>query len=261
MDEATGTPTSSQPTRRARIFHAALDLLLPAVCAACRDPVADHNALCPSCWKQVSFISEPVCERLGTPLPFDIGPGALSPAAIANPPDFDRARAAFRYDAVGRALIHALKYGDRQEVGPVLARWMARAGHRLLTDADALVPVPLHWTRLFSRRFNQAAELARAVAAISGVAYEPQLLVRGKRTRHQIGLSKAARATNVQGAFKVSPERLGWVRGRRIILVDDVLTTGATVAACTRALRRAGAVRIDVLTAARVVDGAGTIHI
>lgn len=232
-----------------------LDWLLPPLCLACRNPVGDHGALCPACWSKVDYIEAPVCDRLGTPMPFDLGPGALSPAAIANPPAFDRARAAFRFDTVGRALIHGLKYGDRLEIAPALAGWMARAGREILADADALVPVPLHWSRLLRRRFNQAAELTRHLSERTGIANEALVLKRRRRTLHQVGLTRAQRLDNVAGAFAVEPERRGWVTGMKLVLVDDVLTTGATIEACARVLRRAGAARIDVLTAARVVDG------
>ncbi|WP_439574235.1 ComF family protein [Phreatobacter sp.] len=239
----------------------ALDWLLPPLCLACRNPVGDHHALCPHCWGGVAFITAPVCDRLGTPLPYDIGPGAVSPEAIANPPAFDRARAAFRFDDVGRSLIHGLKYGDRLELAPALARWMARAGRDVLDGADALVPVPLHWTRLFRRRFNQSAELARHLSALTGIATEPMLMKRVRRTAHQVGLTRARRIENVTGAFRIAEDRSTLVRGRNLVLVDDVLTTGATLEACARVLRRAGAARIDVLTAARVVDGPGAVHI
>jgi ComF family protein len=262
-DEVTAERPLRRPLRR-RLSSAGartLDWLLPPLCLACRNPVGDHGALCPACWTRVAFIASPVCERLGTPLPFDLGPGALSPEAIANPPAFDRARAAFRFDDVGRALVHGLKYGDRLEVAAALAAWMARAGRDLLAEADALIPVPLHWTRLFGRRFNQAAELARHLSAKTGIAHEPLLLKRVKRTAHQVGLTRAQRLDNVAGAFRIAEDRKAWLRGRRLVLVDDVLTTGATIEACARVLRRAGAARIDVLTAARVVDGGFAVHI
>lgn len=258
------TDTFPPPPLRRRLANGGvrvLDWLLPPLCIACRNPVGSHHALCPTCWKGVAFITAPVCERLGTPLAFDLGPGALSPAAIAQPPAFDRARAAFRFDDVGRALVHGLKYGDRLEVAVALSAWMARAGRELLADADALVPVPLHWTRLVSRRFNQAAELTRHLSALTGVANAPLLLKRVRRTRHQVGLTRAQRLDNVTGAFRVAADRKGWVAGKRLVLVDDVLTTGATIEACCRALRRAGAARIDVLTAARVVEGPFAVHI
>lgn len=264
MDGAREMPLSPPRPRRRRLAGAGmrmLDWLLPPLCLACRNPVGDHHALCARCWTGVGFIAAPVCDRLGTPLPFDLGPGALSPQAIAHPPAFDRARAAFRFDNVGRALIHALKYGDRLEVAVALSGWMARAGSDILADAEMLVPVPLHWTRLLSRRFNQAAELTRHLSAQTGIANAPQLLRRARRTRHQVGLTRAQRLENVTGAFRVAEEARALVRGARIVLVDDVLTTGATLEACARVLRRAGAARIDVLTAARVVDDGLAVHI
>ena len=232
----------------------ALDLALPPLCLACRNPVGEHGALCPACWRQTRFIVAPVCERLGVPLPPGLGPGAVSPEALADPPEFDRARAVFVHEGAGRSLVHGLKFGDRQEIAEALAGLMAGAGRDLLADADALVPVPLHWSRLLARRFNQAAELSRFIAARSGVPNEPLLLKRVRRTAHQVGLTRAQRLDNVAGAFRVAPDKRGGVKGKKLVLVDDVLTTGATISACARVLRRAGAARVDVLTAARVVD-------
>ena len=177
--------------------------------------------------------------------------------AIADPPAYNRARAAVRYDDVARALIHAFKYGDRLDLAPTLGRWTASAGRELLADADALVPVPLHWQRLWARRFNQSASMAQAVSAVSGVPVLPHAaLKRVKATAHQVGLTQAERAVNVQGAFRVPPEGKADITGRRLVLVDDVLTSGATVEACTRALLRAGAANVDVLVFARVVAAA-----
>jgi ComF family protein len=160
-----------------------------------------------------------------------------------------------RYDDVARTLVHALKYQDRTDLAPAMGRWMARAGAELLQDADMLIPVPLHWRRGFGRRYNQSALLARAIARQSGVALKGSLLCRVRATEQQVGLSRAQRASNVQGAFQVSVERRGDVAGRRVVLVDDVLTSGATVDACARALLRAKAASVDVLVFARVVDG------
>ena len=175
--------------------------------------------------------------------------------AIANPPAYGRARAAVRYDDVARTLVHALKYQDRTDLSAIMGRWMARAGQDLLKDADMLVPVPLHWRRGFSRRYNQSGLLARSIARQSGVAFKSEVLRRVRATAQQVGLSRTQRASNVQGAFQVSAERQSEVAGRRIVLVDDVLTSGATVDACTRVLLRAKAATVDVLVFARVVDG------
>ena len=249
--------------RGARAAVAALrlvrDMALPPTCIACRAPVADDGGLCPACWSRLTFISRPYCERLGTPFPADLGAGLLSPAAIATPPAYDRARAVAHYDEVARRLVHALKFGDRTDLARPLGRMMAQAGAELLADADALVPVPLHWTRLWRRRFNQSAALADAVGHVAGRPVRNDLLVRRRRTGHQVGLSRAERARNVQGAFAVPPPASGEVRGRRLVLVDDVLTTGATLEACARALSRAGAARVDALVFARVVDSGAAV--
>jgi ComF family protein len=234
-----------------------LDVALPPLCPGCRDLVTD-NGLCPACWSRLAFIAPPYCPRLGIPFAYDPGPGILSMQAIADPPAYQRARAAVRYDDVARALVHAFKYGDRLDLAPLMGRWMARAGHELIGEADALVPVPLHWRRLWTRRFNQSAALAEAIARASGVAVAHTPLRRVKATAQQVGLSRAERATNVQGAFRVAPAAKGEVAGRRLIVIDDVLTSGATADACARALLRAGAAQVDVLVFARVVDAART---
>jgi ComF family protein len=174
--------------------------------------------------------------------------------AIANPPAYQRARAAVRYDDVARTLVHALKYHDRTDLAPTMGSWMARAGRELLSQADVLVPVPLHWRRGWSRRYNQSGALARVISRQSGVKLASEALRRIRPTEQQIGLSRPQRAANVQGAFKVAPERSAEIAGRRVVLIDDVLTSGATTDACARALLRAKAAQVDVLVFARVVD-------
>ena len=255
----TATVQASRLARLARGLRATLrlglDTALPRLCPACRDLVTD-NGLCPACWSKVAFIAPPYCPRLGIPFGYDPGPGILSMQAIADPPAFARARAAVRYDDVARALVHAFKYGDRLDLAPLLGGWMARAGEELLDGADALVPVPLHWRRLWTRRFNQSAALAAAISRHCGVAVAHGALRRVKATQQQVGLSRSERAGNVQGAFRVAPDAKAEVAGRRLVLVDDVLTSGATADACARALMRAGAAQVDVLVLARVVDAA-----
>ncbi|MBI5131137.1 MAG: ComF family protein [Rhodopseudomonas palustris] len=236
-----------------RAAHLALDVALPTLCVACREPVAG-DGLCPQCWSQLSFIAPPYCEKLGIPFVYDPGPGILSMQAIADPPAYARARAAVRYDEVAKTLVHALKFHDRIDLAPTMGRWMAHAGKPLLQGADLLVPVPLHWRRGFSRRYNQSGALARAIGKQANLPVAIEALRRVRPTAHQIGLSRAERAANVQGAFKVPPERKAEVQGRHVVLVDDVLTSGATVDACARALLRAKARSVDVLVFARVVD-------
>jgi ComF family protein len=260
------TAATVEPSRLARLARGlraslrtgarlGLDVALPRLCPSCRDLVTD-NGVCPTCWGKLAFIAPPYCARLGIPFVYDPGPGALSMQAIAAPPDFNRARAAVRFEEVARALVHAFKYGDRLDLAPLMGRWMAHAGRELLADADALVPVPLHWRRLWGRRFNQSGALAREISHASGIAVAHTALRRVKATQQQVGLTHAERATNVQGAFRVDAKPK--VAGRRLILIDDVLTSGATVGACARALLRAGAANVDVLVFARVVDGGKT---
>jgi ComF family protein len=231
----------------------ALDIALPTLCVACRESVAGEG-VCAACWSKLSFIAKPYCPRLGIPFIYDPGPDLLSMEAIASPPAYSRARAAVRYDDVAKTLVHALKYQDRTDLAPTIGRWMARAGGELLAGADALVPVPLHWRRAWHRRYNQSGALAAVIARQSGVKLKAELLQRSRATEQQVGLSRAQRASNVQGAFRIPPERQSEVLGARIVLIDDVLTSGSTVDACARALLRAKAAQVDVLVFARVVD-------
>lgn len=235
-----------------------LEVALPPLCPSCRDPVGDGAGLCATCWAKLTPIERPFCEKLGIPFAYDPGPGIYSMQAIADPPAYARARAAVRYDDIARTMVHALKYGDRLDLAPTMARWMGRAGTELLADADVVVPVPLHWRRMWARRFNQSATLAKLLSAESGVAASFTALKRVKATPQQVGLTKSERAANVQGAFRVEAEAKGEVARRHVLLVDDVLTSGATVDACARTLLRAGARQVDVLVFARVVDNTRT---
>lgn len=249
--------SSPRSTPRFLCAAAALaDLLIPPLCLACRRPLAAHAAICSTCWSKVDFIRPPLCDRLGIPLPFDLGGPTISAAAAADPPDYDRARAVARFDAVMREMVHDLKFRDRHDARELFGRWLAEAGAELLADADIIVPVPLTRGRLLSRRFNQSAILAQEVARLTGKRYEPTLLLRTRRTPPQVGLSRQQRKENVAGAFAVAPSRKASLSKVKIVLVDDVITTGATVGACARVLRRAGAARIDVLALAMVTDSA-----
>jgi ComF family protein len=260
MDEMATTQARSVFRRLAAGFRApfrlALDVALPPLCPACRDPVGDGAGLCARCWSKLSPIERPFCERLGIPFVYDPGPGILSMQAIADPPSYRKARAAVRYDDVARVLVQAFKYGDRLDLAPTMGRWMARAGAELFPETDVIVPVPLHWRRLWARRFNQSALLANIIAEQAGIPVAHDALRRAKPTPQQVGLSKADRALNVQGAFRVDASGKIAIDGKRVLLVDDVLTSGATVDTSVRALLRAGAAHVDVLVFARVVDTA-----
>jgi ComF family protein len=183
----------------------------------------------------------------------DLGVPLVSPAAMADPPVFARARAVARYDETARLLVQRLKYSDRLDLAPALGAMMARAGAELAADCDVIVPVPLHRWRLWSRRFNQAMALARIVVAAHDRPIDPALLARVKRTRPQVGLTRVQRGENLQGAFRVPREHRHRLKGKRVLLIDDVLTSGATANAAARALLRGGAAAIDVLAFARVV--------
>jgi ComF family protein len=230
------------------------DAIIPPQCLVCRSGLQEPSALCPQCWGGLQFIEEPCCDRLGTPFAYDEGEGAVSAAATAEPPDWHRARAAVGFNDAARGLVHALKYRDRHEAALLMARLTARAGVRLFDGAHAIIPIPLHRYRLWTRRYNQSALLGQRVAAAAGLAFRPDLMTRVKRTRQQVGLDHSARRRNVRRAFAVPERFLDQVSGRNFVLVDDVMTTGATAAACAEALLKAGAARVDVLVFALVLE-------
>ncbi|PIU08019.1 MULTISPECIES: ComF family protein [Methylobacterium] len=238
-----------------RLLAGALGLVYPPSCAGCGTATADPGALCPGCWAGLRLIEAPCCPRYGTPFAVDLGIGdLLSARAIADPPVFGRGRAVALYEGAARDLVHRLKYGDRLDLAGPMGRMMAASGRQLLTDADLVVPVPLHRWRLWRRRFNQAALLARTVAASAGKPFDTGALERVKATRPQVGLTRAGRAANLQGAFRVPERARARLAGRRVLLVDDVSTTGATGNAAARALLRGGAASVDLLTFALVAE-------
>jgi ComF family protein len=237
-----------------------LDALLPPRCLTCEAEVAVQGTQCPACFAGLSVITEPFCARCGVPFAHEAqaaerGPaGAVCPACAAHPPAFAAARAALRYDAAAKRLILPFKHGDRTELARPLARHMARAGAGLLARADAIAPVPAHWRRVIARRYDQAALLAAELGRLGGRPVLPDLLRRARRTPPLNERGAAERALTVAGAFAVHPARLRAVRGGRVLLVDDVLTSGATANACAEALLAAGVASVDVLAAARVPD-------
>lgn len=234
---------------------ALLDALLPPDCLACAGPVERQGTLCAACFGALGFVTDPLCDRCGTPVAHaGVLEGGVCPGCRAAPPPWARARAALRYDEAARRLVLPLKYGDRTELARPLGAWMRRAGAALLAGCDLVAPVPAHWRRLLGRRYDQAALLAAAVARGAGRPCVPDLLRRSRPTRPLAELDAAARAAAVAGAFAVRPGWRGRLAGRRVLLVDDVLTSGASAGACCAALLAAGAAAVDVLAAARVPD-------
>lgn len=258
-DEPRGTVAGFQEALGAlavRTVRRLADFIVPPGCLVCHGPLADHDAVCCDCWREIDFISPPLCDRLGLPMPFDTGGRMISAAAAADPPVYDRARAVGRFDGTLRRLVHDLKFHDRHEAVGMLARLMLHAGAELLGDAEVVVPVPLDRWRLLSRRFNQSGLLARELSRLMGLPYVPGALVRVRRTRPQVELTREQRLANVAGAFRVEVGHKGQIDGRAVLLIDDVITTGATVDACARVLKRAGARRVDVLALGLVADRA-----
>lgn len=235
----------------------ALDLVLPPSCPVTGERVAAPGLLSPAAWSKLQFIDDPVCARCGAPFASDYGEGATCAACIAAPPSFNRARAAVVYDDASHKLIVGFKHADRTELTKLFGAWLARAGAPLIDDGAILIPAPLHWRRLLARRYNQAALLAAAVSGATGARVIFDGLKKVRPTPPQQSLSADARRRNVAGAFAVRPERAAAIAGAHIVLIDDVLTTGATLSACARALNKAGAASVDALVLARVVRGGG----
>lgn len=227
-----------------------LDVVLPARCLRCGVTVDRLGALCAGCWAGMAFLGQPLCACCGYPFEFDLGPDTLCGSCTRAHPAYDRARAVLRYDDASKDLVLAFKHADRTDGVPAYGAWLARAGAELLADAELIAPVPLHWTRLFVRRYNQSALLALALGRASGVRVVPDLLRRRRRTPSQGRFSAAARERNVAGAFAVDERRRSEIAGRRVLLVDDVLTTGATAAAAAQVLRDAGAASVYLLALA-----------
>ena len=229
-----------------RAVGGAIDFALPPRCPRCPALVAEPHHFCPDCWSEVAFLVGG-CETCGQPL--EGTDAKLCAVCLAKPPVIDRTRAAVAYDAIARDLALKLKYGRRVGLARTMARYMA--AHRTDWDEPLLVPVPLHWRRLWWRGFNQAGLLARELGRVWRVPVDPLALVRTRATRPLKGMDPAARRQAVKGAFAVrEPLR---IKDRTVLLVDDVLTSGATAEACAKALKKAGAARVELISWARVV--------
>tara|TARA_R110000787_G_scaffold16825_11_gene52992 strand:+ start:4986 stop:5756 length:771 start_codon:yes stop_codon:yes gene_type:complete len=242
-----------RPARAKGFLRAAADFLWPPRSLVSGQRGVGKGPLAPEEFGQIHFLTGPVCETCGSPFDFDLGPGAVCAPCIARPPRWDRARAAMVYDAASRRPVLDLKRSGRRDGLQTLAGWMVQSGRDLVAEADLIVPVPLHFARLARRGFNQSAWLGQAICRMSGTPILVDAIKRTRRTPSQAGLSARQRRRNVAGAFTVRKPAIVRISGRRVLLVDDVLTTGATLSACTRALKQAGAANVDVLVLARVV--------
>jgi ComF family protein len=231
-----------------------LDFALPLRCPACGTIIGQKHSFCLDCWRSIRFLGDPCCDRCGLPFDYERGEDMQCGACLTSPPEFDRLRAAVAYGPTARAIALKLKYAGKPAVAGTLAAFMQR--HLDGAERDSiLVPVPLHRWRIWKRGYNQAALIATALARRSGLRLERELLQRTKATPSLRGLGRRERALAVRGAFKVPPSKTPEIVGRTIVLVDDVYTSGATANACAKALRRAGAARVNIICWARVVDG------
>jgi len=236
-------------------MRGALDLVFPPRSLDGAPVLA--GGLSAEAWSRIHFLDGPVCDGCGAPFEYDLGPGARCGSCMARPRAFAAARAACLYDEAVREPILKLKHADRPDLAPLFALWIGRAARALVAEADAVVPVPLHPLRLLKRRYNQAAEIARPLARREGLGYLPDALIRRRATESQAGKSGSGRRRNVAAAFEVPAARRIQVEGKRLLLIDDVMTTGATAEGCARALKQAGAARVDVAVVARVKEMGG----
>ncbi|KJE36207.1 competence protein ComF [Thalassospira sp. HJ] len=237
-----------------------INAILPPRCGGCGDVTDTTHAVCADCWAGLRFISAPQCACCGYPFELDVtdsshGEQMLCAACLQKKPAFDQARAALVYDDHSREYLLRFKHADRGDLTPLLARWVYQAGKGIWDQADLIVPVPLHRKRLLKRRYNQSGLLAAKLSRMTGVPWDGLVLRRARNTRSLGGLGPSSRKREVGGAFEVDEVRVDKcnLAGARVVLIDDVLTTGATANACVRALKRSGAMHVSVITVARVV--------
>ncbi len=228
-----------------------LNLLFPPQCLNCDVRVPTHGTLCLSCWQKIQFISDPMCDCCGLPFDYDIGNKALCAQCMQKLPPYAHIRSVFRYDENSRKLITRFKYSDHTQFANIYGAWLAKAGENLLADTDIIIPVPLHYFRFVQRHFNQSALLAGFLSKKSGIKAIPDALKRNRHTTPQTGLNRSQREKNVKGAFVINLRYKATIKGKNILLIDDVMTTGSTIEQCTKTLLKAGAMKVNILTLAR----------
>jgi ComF family protein len=216
--------------------------------------IDDMGGLCSDCWIKVDFNSEPACRICNYPFAFEATNNSICGSCIKERPIYEKAYSVFRYNEHSKILLHRFKYSDKTYLAPYFAKWIQRAAKDALIDADILVPVPLHTKRLFSRLYNQSSLLCMYLSKYTSIAFEPLVLQKDKYTIPQTGLERNKRLNNVKNAFSINPEEQSAIEGKKVVLVDDVMTTGATISACTKELIKNGnAAKVTVVTLARTV--------
>lgn len=235
------------------ILKTGVDTILPPRCVITGDSVDEQGMISPKAWSRLNFITDPKCDCCGFPFEFEVEKGSFCTSCMAHPPPYDHARAALKYDDQSRDLILRFKHADQTHVVKAFMPWLKMAGERMLSGADLIVPVPLHYWRLLRRRYNQAALISLALSVYCDVPCLPQGLIRVRSTPSQGHLKAKERFKNVRRAFAVPDRYKDQIAGKKIVLIDDVFTTGATVNECTKALMKAGAEKVSVLTLSRVV--------
>ena len=235
---------------------ALIHTLYPPQCICCTELVEDDFALCPACWKDTPFITGLTCDLCGTPLPGESDTAVSCDDCLALARPWEQGRAALLYKGNARDLILKLKHADRMDLAPAAARWLHRAARPLLRPGMIVAPVPLHWFRLIRRRYNQSALLSARLAALANLPHCPDLLIRTRRTPPQDHKDRDARFRNLTGSIRAHPRRLHLLKDRDVLLIDDVMTSGATLAAASEACLAAGATRVSVAVLARVAKDA-----
>lgn len=233
------------------MLNRALDIIFPPQCLVCEMLVPSHGTLCLSCWQKVPFIADPMCAACGLPFEFSIGDGALCGDCLQERPPYSRARSVFVYDEHSKSLVTGLKFHDQLHLASVYDGWLAKTGTELIHASDVIVPVPLSYRRFVGRRYNQAALLAQSLGKKTHLPVIPDALTRTRHTPPQTGLSRRQREDNVKGAFTINPRHAATIKGKSILLIDDVMTTGATLSACANVLLKNNAAAVNVLTLSR----------